>query len=442
MEQILKPNGVYLNVLGRTKEADSQLRLSNYCVCHRVDEGVLLLHTLTRELLLLTAEEYDRVLELDYLKKNWFVVPQDLNEYQSAKSVIWFNRTMTKKASNFTTYTILPTTDCNARCFYCFEMGRAHISMSDETALKTARYICDHCGGQEVLLRWFGGEPLYNSRVIDLISDELKKSGVAFSAKMVSNGYLFDDALVSKAVQNWNLKQVQITLDGTEEIYNRCKAYIYKQGSAYQVVMANIQRLLDAGVRVLVRMNLDFHNISDLKELTEELGRRFGKRRNLFVYPYLIFDNSISWEERYTAEQWKTLYTEQENLNQQLLDLGLFAFRGQRIKNTLQVNHCIADSDSSVVVLPDGKLCCCENYADEEVIGHLDQPALDQSVIDRWRVLDDEIPPCQTCFYYPECVRLKKCPDHVQCNEFERDALRHTTVRSMENEYRYWKKQK
>lgn len=34
-----------------------------------------------------------------------------------------------------------------------------------------------------------------------------------------------------------------------EEIYNRSKAFIYKDGqSPYQVVLANIQRLLDAGV--------------------------------------------------------------------------------------------------------------------------------------------------------------------------------------------------
>lgn len=61
--------------------------------------------------------------------------------------------------------------------------------------------------------------------------------------------YLFDGATVEQAVSHWKLKSVQITLDGTEEIYNRSKAFIYKDGkSPYQVVLANIQRLLDAGV--------------------------------------------------------------------------------------------------------------------------------------------------------------------------------------------------
>ena len=50
-------------------------------------------------------------------------------------------------------YTIFTTTDCNARCFYCFELGRSRIPMSEETAHKTARYIRDHCGGEKVKIK-------------------------------------------------------------------------------------------------------------------------------------------------------------------------------------------------------------------------------------------------------------------------------------------------
>lgn len=439
MEQIKKPNGMYLSVLGNAKQSGGDYRLSQYSVCQHVDDGYLLYNTLTREIVLLTDEEYEHVLETEYLRRNWFVVPKELDELIAAKRLIWFNRTMKKETGNITTYTILPTTDCNARCFYCFELGHARKYMSDEMAVKTVDYIANHCGGNEVLLRWFGGEPLYHYRAIDIICDELQKRGIPYTSKMISNGYLFNEELISKCINNWNLSQVQITLDGTQEVYNRCKAYIYKEGNPYQIVMGNIQRLLDQNLKVIIRMNMDFHNISDLRELTDELGLRFGNCRNLYLYPYLIFDSKVSWDQRYSLEQWEILYSELEKLIQKQIDLGFYAFRCRRVKNSLPVHHCIADSDHAVVILPDGNLCSCENYTDNSFFGHIDSAEIDQSVIASWRV-HDEISECSTCFYFPDCIRLKKCTDEVKCNMFERNLRLHETQRAVINEYILWKK--
>lgn len=51
-------------------------------------------------------------------------------------------------------YTILTTTDCNARCFYCYELGRSRIPMSEQTAHEIADYI----SAPKVNIHWFGGE--------------------------------------------------------------------------------------------------------------------------------------------------------------------------------------------------------------------------------------------------------------------------------------------
>ncbi|MEI3172875.1 MAG: radical SAM protein [Lachnospiraceae bacterium] len=136
-----------------------------------------------------------------------------------------------KEPEHITSYTIFTTTDCNARCFYCYEMGRSRIPMSDETAHKAAAYIAAHCGGEKVHLHWFGGEPLFNKQVIDIICTDLAEKGIVYESMIISNGYLFDGATVEQAVSHWKLKNVQITLDGTEEIYNRSKAFIYKDGT-------------------------------------------------------------------------------------------------------------------------------------------------------------------------------------------------------------------
>ena len=67
---------------------------------------------------------------------------------------------------------------------------------------------------------------------------------------MISNGYLFNDDTIKEAKEEWQLTKVQITLDGTEQIYNRCKAYIYKDVNAYRRVIGNIHLLQDADIHV------------------------------------------------------------------------------------------------------------------------------------------------------------------------------------------------
>lgn len=227
MQIIIPSHGNTLKTLGKAKSSSGGYRLMTYVLQQRTEDGVLLFHTLTRELLLLTDAEYARLYELPELYEKWFIVPEALDDMEYADRVRIVRTTLRKIPEHITSYTIFTTTDCNARCFYCYEMGRSRIPMSEETARKAARYIIDHCGGQKVKLHWFGGEPLFNAAVIDTICGILRESGIPYSSSMISNAYLFDDDAVGRAQALWNLKNVQVTLDGTEEVYNRSKAYIY-----------------------------------------------------------------------------------------------------------------------------------------------------------------------------------------------------------------------
>ena len=439
MEQILKANEAIIGILGKEKAAASGYRMLHYCISTEVEEGILLFNLLTREMLLLTREEFANAIESPYLRKHWFVVPEETDEKKLVGLARWIQNTIDRPSGIITSYTILTTTDCNARCFYCYELGRSRIPMSEETALKTAEFIRDNCGGKPVRLNWFGGEPLYNSKVIDLICDRLRELGIEYRSFMISNGYLFDDALVEKAVKEWNLKRVQITLDGTEEVYNRCKAFIYQEGSAYQVVTGNIERLLNKDITVSVRMNMDFHNAADLMVLIEELAQRFGNSKKFYAYSHLIFDEKTPWDQRYSLEKWTELYELRTTLEYRLKELGINSPKITRLTHKLPVSHCMADDSSTIVVTPDGGLGRCEHFSESDLIGHLDSPERDKAMIDSFRQRCDEIPECDNCFYYPECIRLKKCPDLMACIAPERDLIRRRTEKAMRNEYEFWK---
>ena len=435
MEIICAANEGILSILKRFRKTAEEYRLTKYCVQTPVEEGVLLLNTLTRELVLLTPAEYEDLFRMEELKERWFLVPRDTNEKELAGLVRWVLESRQKKPEHITGYTIFPTTDCNARCFYCFELGRSRIPMSRETAEKTVAYIKDHCGGKKVSLSWFGGEPLYNQPAIDTICDGLRRAGIEYTSRMISNGYLFDTDAVKKAVECWNLKRVQITLDGTEAVYNRSKAFIYREGSAYQVVLANIARLMEAGIRVTIRLNLDLYNAENLMELVAELAGRFENKDNLSVYAQLLFDSDDPEAAPRSDEEMEERDKALQRLEEELIRLGLSSMPG--IRKNLKLSHCMADGGRSVTILPTGDIGLCENFTETEFIGHMDREGFDKAAVSRWKERTADEPACDDCFYYPECILLKKCPNQSKCHpRLRREHLR-WTQRQMVNEYRY-----
>lgn len=439
MQTILPPSGNTIKILGKARSAEHGLRWMHYVLAQPVDGGVLVFHTLTRALLLLAPEEYAAPDTLPDLRDGWFRVPQEMDDMKYADQVRFIRRTMWKEPEHITCYTIFTTTDCNARCFYCYEMGRSRIPMSNETAHKAAAYIAAHCGGEKVHLHWFGGEPLFNKQVIDIICTDLAEKGIVYESMIISNGYLFDGATVEQAVSHWKLKSVQITLDGTEEIYNRSKAFIYKDGkSPYQVVLANIQRLLDAGVSVHIRLNMDEHNADNLMKLAEELHERFGGKGKFSVYSHTLFEFAGSKTHIRAQEERRQLYEKQTQLRQKLEKYGI----GQKdaLRKDTRLNHCMADGGSSLTILPDGQLGLCEHYTENNLVGHLDSEELDTAMVQSFRECWEQTEDCKTCFYYPECIRLKKCAEYKECFPEMRDEYREMLLGGMLNAYAAWQK--
>ena len=437
MQVISGANESIGKILANFQNSQEVARLIHFSVEQSTESGHILYNTLTREMVLLMEEEWKNRFENDYLKKHWFTVPGDCKDNEYVDLVTWVLKYREKEPKDITGYTIFTTTDCNARCFYCFELGRSRIPMTEETAHKVANYIAGHCGGEKVKLNWFGGEPLFNKPAIDIICKDLEEKGIEYKSSMISNGYLFDMETVKTAVEKWNLKRVQITLDGTETVYNKVKAYIYKQGSPYQKVMENIGHLLDAGVSVSIRLNMDMHNAENLLELVEDLAERFREKKGLTVYAHHLFKGNEPMADLHSYEEWEKRDGAMIRLEEKIESCGL-ASRGG-IPKKPKTNFCMADSGRSVTILPNGEIGLCEHFSESEFIGHIDREGFDQAVVDSWKERIPEIPECAECFYYPQCMQLKKCASGSVCFEHLRRERRRQVERQMLNEYNMWK---
>lgn len=439
MQIIIPASGNVMNILGKPKTSDGACRLMCYVVSTPVNGGVLMFHTLTREMLLLTREEYEKRDTLPELREKWFVVPESLPDKAYADRARFILKATEKKPEHIVGYTIFTTTDCNARCFYCYEAGCSRIPMSEETARKAAEFIIRRSGGEKVTLSWFGGEPLYNQNAIDIICGELNERGVEYTSIMVTNGYLFDDETVKKAAELWKVRTVQITLDGTEEVYNRVKAYIYKDGkSPYRIVMGNIGKLLDRGIAVSVRMNIDGHNAENLMQLADELHTRCGSKEGLSAYSHTLFEFSGTGKRVRTVEERRQIYRQQQILQDRLKEYGFCRSHGVSRKFPLHV--CMADSGRALTILPNGELGLCDDYLEDGFVGNLDSGELDAAVLKRFSETREPVEECAKCFEYPQCIRLKMCREEEECFSESRELRLRLLVDSMRADYAAWLK--
>ena len=377
--------------------------MTSLCLENIVDKGRLLYHTLTCELLFLEREEYPE----DYLSSHYFLVPQEFDECAVSDSI---RKTLrfyqSARMSGYKTYTILPTTDCNARCFYCFELGTKPQSMNAEMARKVAEYIYDTADrNSKIKLRFFGGEPLLGEGVLDQITTYLTEKKISFSSDIVTNGYLFTPELIRKAKDRWLLKEAQITLDGTEKVYNMRKAYMKDRDGAYQRVSKNIENLLEAGINVRIRLNMDRSNYADLTELAAELAERYKKYSGFSVYPHLLFQDILTPD----IEKQAAVYQLFQAFEEQLKKAGLY--KPARLPKAIKTSYCIADNPEAVVILPDGRLHACEHYSDNHCFGDIDRRIPKTTDLPYWEDPFEAPAECRTCPLYAICFRTRHCPD-------------------------------
>ena len=427
MKVILPIASKFKQIVGRQKQTDGErYRLMTYVVQQPVADGLLLYNMLTCSLVLLTPDEAADLTAQRELIDRWFLVPEDHDDRKLCRQVRQMAALLKPAAKTISTYIILPTTGCNARCFYCFEKGAKPVTMTAETASKVVRYIVAHRGSETVHISWFGGEPLVNAKAIDQICTELSQQGVPFHSEMTTNGYLFDADMVQRAKNLWQLHKVQITLDGTAQTYNRVKAYVYHGVNAFERVLENIGLLTAAGIHAHIRLNVDKHNIGEMAELVELLHQRFGANEHLSVYSHELFGER-------TPEDNALLFAQQMQLAQQMARCGYYHIR--RLLKDVQQNQCMANNDGSVVIAPDGHLGKCEHFIDREFFGHIDREERDKAIIRKFKERRADSESCATCPFYPQCNRLEMCPTIVMCTpEMQQEGL-HKMKESMKYEY-------
>ena len=249
--------------------------------------------------------------------------------------------------------TILTTSDCNARCYYCYERGVKKQPMTFAVAQQVYNHILENRNGKDVCLHWFGGEPLYNAEVIDYICGKLKEEGIKYSSNMITNGFLIGENK-SKIINSWNLQRVQITIDAVGEEYNKIKNFIYKGVDAFETVINNIELLLNNDVYVAIRINYDPNKIENAKNTLKYIHKKFGNHSKLNVYCAWIEDDKIL-----RPQQWIDTTHPIVELYSMLIDFG-YITRLEDLAIRPRLLNCGIHWKDFAVINVDGQLFKCQ----------------------------------------------------------------------------------
>lgn len=451
MKILLNPEEWALNLYDNIVDS-KDLKISDYIIHTEYENEILILHTITWAIYCLSKDEFYNILTNETLIKNKVVVPNDLDESEIANKA-YVSRLSRKNLPTYDTidsYIIMTTTACNARCSYCYEKNVSkRESMTLETAENVVQFMLKRSpvyeGKKQVNIQWFGGEPMLNKPIIDYICSRLRELDFNFTTTMISNGFLLNEENL-KTVKNWNLRMVQITLDGLYETYNKTKNYVYTDVDAYLTVINNIRYILEnTNVKVNVRINANNDNIfniyDDIIFLKEEFKEYYNNRFLLYVSPIFQLTDDDSYVVNGFDKELTRLLEITDVLRPERCSDGETS---QKILKRRRLNsNCMAFSGKAVNVTPSGNLTPCEHIIETDILGNVVDGITDVSVIKKWNTFDDidKIKFCidTKCQYHPMCAKLYNCENEKLCKtEFRKNQRIDKIKTSLINTKKYY----
>lgn len=377
--------------------AESALKPSLFNYMVHTESGYILYNTLFNSLSRLNHEEYENYCSQEccdvelkkQLVKQGFYLPQEVDEVDAFYRLASFLHHSINRPLKVV---LAPTMECNARCFYCYEAGVKHRSMSKETADLIANWIEDNSTQEGVEIVWFGGEPLLGVSNIDEISSKLTEKGIPFKSYMITNGSLLSDETLPEQVERWHLRNVQITIDGDEKEYLKRKNYITAATDCYQKLMGHIRTLAENNVHVFIRLNIDRNNVMSIYRAAAEIERRFSRYHTVSFYPAFLTGADQPLKEEEKVEIIRGLLSRAKTIT------------GLSIKNRLhefpRVSACDINNSNSFAIDSDGDIYTCERALGKK---HLSIGSIACDTISNDRPIAGQRDECRSCAFLPKC---------------------------------------
>ncbi len=366
----------------------------------------------------------------EQLENGGFLVNDDIDE---EKEIVSLGRKFCSIESDYRLI-INPTTNCNFRCWYCYENHSSKSKMNEETVLRIEKMLWNIGHDEKIKtlsLSFFGGEPLlyYEDTVRPLI-DTVRKVGkscnLRYSIHFTTNGFLVNNRMVEHLAEVADEKTFQITLDGHREQHNKVRFSTSGRGS-YDRILKNIKLLLSHKMAVGLRINYTKENASSIIDILTDLKDIPSEDRKLFNV-----DFQKVWQENGLSSNDKTINDAISSFREEFASVSDYyshvnAFRHPCYAD--MVNECVVNFNGDVYK------CTARDFTLENSLGHLSEKG--EVVWDDPKLMEHRLAykfdraVCRKCRIFPlcggGCAQTSKEADkyaYTKCSgELEKDEI-------------------
>lgn len=330
-----------------------------------------------------------------YLVENKMLIDDEVEELDIIR---YRNKVDTFYNRNFN-LTLLPSLDCNLRCWYCYEDHIRNSRMGKDVQKSIILLVKNKIHNKEIdslSLDFYGGEPLLDFYDIAYpVSKSLKslceESNIPFTTFFTTNGSLIDDDIIDKLAEL--NPSFQITLDGYKEKHNKIRFRKSNQEGTYQHIIDTIYKITNRieNTFVNIRINYDEQTLQNIDELLNDLSGVNRAKVNVHL-----------------ERVWQTKTIP----HNEVLKNALYLFMANGFKTTYLNWHprgctCKAERLNQAVISYDGKVykCTGRNFTDTHCDGILDNTGTIQ-----WKEGRVERRISQATFENLMCMKCKMLP--------------------------------
>jgi len=226
-----------------------------------------------------------KVLEMSREKENLSLFIQSLYRSLNIDNTIR-NDNKIKRRKVIKRITLHVANDCNLRCKYCYAGGGDYGQVRNLMTRQTAENFVDFCireFDQVEKIVFFGGEPILNIEVMELVCSRFKMYKEKGKLSMlpvfiiITNGTILTPAVL-QFVKN-NISFITVSIDGPEDINDINRVYRNGKGS-YKKISQFIHTILqETKVKIsyeatFTQSHIDAHYTHD--DITKALKNEFG----------------------------------------------------------------------------------------------------------------------------------------------------------------------
>ena len=331
------------------------------------------------------------------LYQNGFIIEDNINEFEIYEN-LYYKRRFSKKSYELT---INPTLDCNLRCWYCYEDHVKKSGISEamhNTIIEHLKYKCEIEPFNDLILSFFGGEPILKPVAIKKLLVRIKELAIKYNFTLhihfTTNGTLLPKSLLNE-LKDCKVS-FQITIDGCKNNHNsiRIKKNLKGENNTYDTIIKNIKLITNELLNSQINIRINFSNdtLYNLESLVDDLEFCDRKKVSFSLHKVWQIDSkSINKSKLFDFIQYA--------------NSRLFMVNFMILKN--QYNTCYADNYNQAVINYNGNIykCTARNFNEENSEGVLEKEGFikwkNDKLMDRTniRIADN----CKKCKLLPSC---------------------------------------